>query len=88
MWVNSVTVKTVTRRFCNLFVIDMYINILLNIVMIYFCLGSVNPRKGQRYTLLLDGGLIKGWGSKDSWLLIVCHDLKILSWHTKGCPPV
>ena len=33
-----------------------------------------SPRKGQRYTLLLDGGLIKGWGSKDSWLLIVCHD--------------
>ena len=33
-----------------------------------------HPRKGQRYTLLLDGGLIKGWGSKDSWLLIVCHD--------------
>ena len=32
------------------------------------------PRKGQRYTLLLDGGLIKGWGSKDSWLLIVCRD--------------
>ena len=32
------------------------------------------PRKGQRYTVLLDGGLIKGWGSKDSWLLIVCHD--------------
>ena len=23
-----------------------------------------HPRKGQRYTLLLDGGLIKGWGSK------------------------
>ena len=20
-----------------------------------------NPRKGQRYTLLLDGGLLKGW---------------------------
>ena len=33
-----------------------------------------DPRKGQRYTLFLDGGLIKGWGSKDSWLLIVCHD--------------
>ena len=32
------------------------------------------PRKGQKYTLLLDGGLIKGWGSKDSWLLIVCHN--------------
>ena len=47
-----------------------------------------SPRKGQRYTLLLDGGLIKGWGSKDSWLLIVCHDYKIISWHTKGCPPV
>ena len=47
-----------------------------------------HPRKGQRYTLLLDGGLIKGWGSKDSWLLIVCHDYKIISWHTKGCPPV
>ena len=30
--------------------------------------------KGARYTLLLDGGLVKGWGSKDSWLLIVCHD--------------
>ena len=36
--------------------------------------GNCDPRKGQRYTLLLDGGLIKGWGSKDSWLLIVCHD--------------
>ena len=35
---------------------------------------SSRPRKGKRYTLLLDGGLIKGWGSKDSWLLIVCHD--------------
>ena len=32
------------------------------------------PRKGQRYTLLLDGGLVKRWDSKDSWLLIVCHD--------------
>ena len=30
--------------------------------------------KGQRYTLPLDRGLVKGWGSKDSWLLIVCHD--------------
>ena len=29
---------------------------------------------GKRYTLLLDGGILKGWGSKDSWLLIVCHD--------------
>ena len=47
-----------------------------------------DPQKGQRYTLLLDGGLIKGWGSKDSWLLIVCHDKTIISWHTIGCPPV
>ena len=31
------------------------------------------PERGKG-TLLLDGGLIKGWGSKDSWLLIVCHD--------------
>ena len=28
----------------------------------------LSPRKGQRYTLLLDGGLIKGWGSKGSSL--------------------
>ena len=36
------------------------------------------PRKGKRYTLLLhvlDACLIKGWGSKDSWLLIVSHNL-------------
>ena len=39
-----------------------------------YCVQLRRPRKGQRYTLLLDGGLIKGWGSKDSWLLIVCHD--------------
>ena len=37
-------------------------------------LVPIDPRKGQRYTLLLDEGLVKRWGSNDSWLLIVCHD--------------
>ena len=36
----------------------------------------MGPRKGQKYTLLLDGGQVKGWGTKDSWLLIVFLDLK------------
>ena len=38
------------------------------------CIMHNYPRKGQRYILLLDGGILKGWGSNDSWLLIVCHD--------------
>ena len=48
-----------------------------------------SPRKGEKYTRPLDAGLVKGWGTKNSWFLIVCHDYdKIISWYTEICPPV
>ena len=35
-----------------------------------------SPKGAKVYPggLLLDVGLVNGWGSKDSWLLIVCND--------------
>ena len=48
------------------------------IPIIYFIINNY-PRKGQRYTLLLDGDLVKGWAQRTAGSSLCAMIKKIIS---------